>query len=103
MRYRAVQDLVIGNIPTHQPCGSWRLVFPEVHAFSFKDMNNESVSVTPVKMQILRGSNIQSSGNVLNDFDKPVNYKTLILNDRTDLNRTVLNLYNQETGQWNTV
>ncbi len=103
MRYRTVQDLVIGNIPVHQPRGSWRLVFPEVHAFSFKDMNNESVSVTPVKMQILRGSNIQSFGNVLNDFDKPVNYKTLILNDRTDLNRTVLNLYNQETGQWNTI
>lgn len=102
-KYVPMQDLIIGSIPTHQPHGSWRLVFPETHQFKLRGIDDNQNEFTPTKMQILRGSDLVNIGNVENDMGKIVNYKTLIINDKTQEDETELKIYNRETGNWNNV
>lgn len=83
--------------------GSWRLVFPSLtNAYRFKNIT-DGREFTPVKMQILRGSNIADTGDVINDENLPVNYKTLVMSENTQTGKTDLRVYNQESHQWQNV
>lgn len=80
--------------------GSWRLVFPSLtNAYKLQNIE-DGREFTPVKMQILRGSNIGTAGDVLNDDDIPVNYKTLLMDENKDSGRVELKVYDQESRKW---
>lgn len=84
----------------HPIRGSWRLVFPSLtNAYKLQNIE-DGREFTPVKMQILRGSNIGTAGDVLNDDDIPVNYKTLLMDENTDSGRVELKVYDQESHKW---
>jgi len=90
-----------------QPKGSWRLVFPsilETETFKFMSTDGEDPrEFTPVKMTILRGSNISNTTDVLNSDGDPVNYKTLLIDENTQTGRVDLRLYDQESHNWTNV
>ena len=84
----------------HPIRGSWRLVFPSLtNAYKLQNIE-DGREFTPVKMQILRGSNIGAAGDVLNDDDIPVNYKTLLMDENKDSGRVELKVYDQESHRW---
>lgn len=99
--YQQLSGLLIGTDPSIMPVGNWELVFPELHAFKLKNVT-DGREFTPVKMQILRGANISTATDVLNENGEPVNYKTLLV-DENNLGRIEMRLYNQETESWDTI
>lgn len=93
------------NLSGPRPRGSWRLVFPEVHSFTIRQQDGTEypAEFTPVRMNIIRGSDLQAVSDVLNEEGTPVNYKTLILNEKTSTRRVEPMVYDQETGEWNII
>lgn len=102
--YSQMLDLTIGSSTTIMPTGNWELVFPEIHSFNLKliNENGSATNITPTRMQILRGTNMSNVSDVLNEEGLPVNYKTLLL-DETDLGQVNLRLYNHESEKWESV
>ena len=87
---------IYGIQTQYNPLGSWQLIFPRVQSFTFK--NNQNISYTSMKMNILRNPDLQDTTDVLDSNNKPVNYKTIVL--KTNDDTTSLNVYNSETGKW---
>lgn len=98
-------QVVSENVPT--PMGSWRLVFPSINTTgTYKLKTTEGTDVrefTPVRMTLLRGSNIGNTIDVLNADGDPVNYKTLLVDENTTTSQIDLRLYDQETHRWENV
>ena len=86
----------------YRPRGSWQLVFPDVHAFKIRHINGAEYpsALTPVRMNILRGANLNAVQDVTNEEGIPVNYKTLLMSENTQTRRIEPKAYNQETGMW---
>ena len=81
--------------------GTWRLVFPSLtDSYKLSDTVSTGIEYTPVKMQILRGVDIGTTGDVINDEGMPVNYKTILMNENVTTGRVELKVYDQETHQW---
>jgi hypothetical protein len=81
--------------------GTWRLVFPSLtDSYKLSDTASTGIEYTPVKMQILRGVDIGTTGDVINDEGMPVNYKTILMNENVTTGRVELKVYDQETHQW---
>ena len=91
----------INNIPsTLQPMGNWQLVFPRVNSFRLTNLTNGR-EFTPVKLQMLKGSDMGNVGNITDSNNHVVNAKTVIV-DETSTGLS-MKIYNRETGTWVTV
>lgn len=91
----------ISNIPEkYQPGGNWQLVFPRVQTLHFR--NSSGYEYTPTKMNVIKNVNTQARTDVLNINDKPVNYKTMIVNTNDDGTASI-KVYNVLTGTWNDI
>ena len=91
----------INDIPsTLQPMGNWQLVFPRVNSFRLTNLTNGR-EFTPVKLQMLKGSDMGNVGNITDSNNHVVNAKTVIV-DETSTGLS-MKIYNRETGTWVTV
>lgn len=98
--YVQLSELHIGVKPTLPIYGAWRLVFPQIPTFKF---TNQSHSYSATPMQILRGTDMTNIPDVHDENGNKVNYKTLIMNENTSTNRTMLNVFNPSSGTWDTI
>ena len=96
-----------GGMSHSHPRGSWRLVFPSINTtgtYTLKTTEGTDIrEFTPVRMTILRGSDIGNTTDVLNTEGDPVNYKTLLIDENTTTGSVDLRLYDQESNQWEKV
>ncbi len=82
------------------PSGNWKLVFPRCDSYQLTNVTTGEI-FKPVKLQLLRGENLGSFGDVKDENGNTVNNKTLILNQTST--GTSLNVFNEQTGRWETV
>lgn len=89
------------DIPAYlQPRGNWRLVFPRVQSFTFKnDVTNTTYN--PVRLHVIRGVNVSSDTEILDQYGEPINAKVMVINNTSS--GSTLNVYNTTTGTWDTV
>lgn len=81
-----------------RPMGNWKLVFPRCESFKLTNIH-DGTTYKPLKLQMIRGQNLPSFGDVVDENGNTVNPKTLILNvSSTD--GVSLNAYNSQTGGW---
>lgn len=101
--YVKVAD-VNSSLLNRGPRGAWRLVFPSIlttGTFKLKsDQPDDGREFTPVRMTVLRGSNISNTSDVLNEDGDPVNYKTLLIDENVATGRVDLRVYDQESHRW---
>lgn len=96
----ATKGTAISDIPdSNQPVGNWQLIFPRIQNFTFA--NNTGTVYTPMKMNVLRGVELQDTTIVKDANGNMINYKTLVI-DNND-NEASLKVYNSETGRWNSI
>lgn len=96
--YQQLSNCTIGSTPGIVPKGTWELVFPQIHTFTFRN-ENTSVSHTPVRMHVIRGNNMNPDV-VSDENGNAINYKTLLMSTNSDTNRVELKSYNPNTGDW---
>jgi hypothetical protein len=82
------------------PCGNWKLVFPRCDSYTLTNVTSGE-TFKPVKLQLLRGENLGTFGDVKDENGNTVNNKTLILDQRPD--GTSLKTFNEQTGKWEIV
>ena len=82
------------------PSGNWKLVFPRCDSYQLTNVTTGE-TFKPVKLQLLRGENLGSFGDVKDENGNTVNNKTLILNQTST--GASLNVFNEQTGRWETV
>ena len=80
-----------------RPVGNWKLVFPRCESFRLRNVT-DGTTFKPVRLQMIRGENLPSFGDVIDENGNTVNAKTLILNSSSD--GVSLNAYNSQTGTW---
>jgi hypothetical protein len=88
------------NVELPETIGMWQLVYPRVQTFRFANADN-SVTYTPVRMNLIRGTEVSSDTVVVDSDDHNVNYNTCIIND-TGVD-TELKIYNEDNGHWITI
>jgi hypothetical protein len=91
-------DLTSVELP--ETIGMWQLVYPRVQTFRFANADN-SVTYTPVRMNLIRGTEVSSDTEVVDSDGHIVNYNTCIIND-TGVD-TELKVYNEDNGHWITI
>lgn len=105
--YTKIINMNAGDTSDTKPKGSWRLVFPSINTtgtFKLKSSSpDDGREFTPVRMTVLRGSNISNTTDVLNEDGDPVNYKTLLVDENTMTKRLDLRLYDQENHEWSNI
>ena len=92
---------VSGLIDDYLPRGNWQLIFPRVQMFTFRN-DVSGVGYTPMRMELIRGINVQPNTDVLDSYGNPINYKTMII-DSSDDNTSSIKVYNNTTGEWNKI
>ena len=88
------------NVKKFLPMGNWKLVFPRCESFKLTNIH-DGTTFKPLKLQMIRGQNLSSFGDVVDENGNTVNPKTLILNVSSD--GISLNAYNSETGGWDKI
>ena len=91
----------VGDIATEvpQPIGTWRLVYPRINSYTFE--NTSGLKFDAIKMDILRGENVGTIGNVTDENGNIVNKKILVIDRQT--RGSVMKVYNSQTNTWDTV
>ena len=92
----------IGDIATStpQPIGSWRLVYPRINTYTFENTQN-GLKLDAIKMDVLRGENVGTIGNVTDEHGNIVNKKILVIDRQTK--GSVMKVYNNQTNTWDIV
>ena len=101
-----LKDLQVGNNiddidPSHNPTGNWTLVYPRVERFTFENKLGEKQQFVPVKLQAIRGTDLGSIENVINDYGRNVNSKSLVIDETSD--GIKLKVFNEKTGLWHSI
>lgn len=101
-----LKDLQVGNNiddidPSHNPTGNWTLVFPRVERFTFENKLGEKQQFVPVKLQAIRGTDLGPIENVINDYGRNVNSKSLVIDETSD--GIKLKVFNEKTGLWHSI
>lgn len=87
------------NLPEEKrgPIGNWQLVFPRLQSFKLTNIV-DGREFTPVKLQVIRGSNMGEDTNIVDGNGNNVNAKTLVIEERST--SATIKTYNSETGNW---
>lgn len=84
------------------PIGTWELVFPQVHSFSFENAST-GTRLKPVRMQVIKGTNIQvDQGSILNEKGDNVTGRTLVVDQPVE-GRSKLKVFNPNTNTWDEI
>lgn len=89
----------IGQTININPVGVWKLVYPRINTYTFS--NGNGLKFDAVKMDILRGDNLGTIGNVKDQNGNVVNKKILIIDRQT--NGNAMKVYNSQTNTWDKV
>jgi hypothetical protein len=89
----------IGQTININPVGVWKLVYPRINTYTFSSGNG--LKFDAVKMDILRGDNLGTIGNVKDQNGNIVNKKILIIDRQT--NGNAMKVYNSQTNTWDKV
>ena len=91
----------VSEIPAYlQPKGAWELVFPRIQSFKFKNDVTDS-TYTPIRLNVIRGTSITDTTEVIDQYGEPINSKVMIIDDTSTT--TTLKVYNPDTGMWVTI
>lgn len=81
--------------------GNWRLVFPRLHSFSFKN-DDKNVAYNATEMQMIMGTDIGNVGDIIDDESGyQVNQKTILMDRNED--GAVLKMFNNDTSTWDQI
>ena len=80
--------------------GSWRLVYPRVNSYVLSNQQN-GLSFDAIKMDVIRGDNLGTIGDIRNTNGDVVNKKLLVIDKQSDGNK--LRVYNDQTNNWDIV
>jgi hypothetical protein len=81
--------------------GNWRLVFPRLHSFSFKN-DTKNVSYNAIEMQVIAGTDIGNVGDIIDiQSGYQVNQKTILM-DRNE-EGVKLKMFNNDNSTWEQV
>lgn len=99
----SVINALISDITS--PQGNWRLVFPRIHSYTLKTVQNNTVhkEVQLRMLQSIKGRNLNKSviDNVTDSEGHNINNKCVIFNETQA--GTQMIMYNSETGKWDTI
>ena len=105
-QYKFVQIISSGTslevANTNTPLvGNWQLVFPRVHSFTFAT-DTKNVAYTPVQMQTIRGTNLVSNGNIIDNVTGyKVDQKTFLIDESSG--GLSMRIFNPTTSKWETI
>ena len=81
--------------------GNWRLVYPRLHSFTFRN-DQRGISYNAIEMQTIMAGDMSNPGDIINDQSGfQVNQKTLLVNNGSD--GMELRMFNNETSTWDKV
>lgn len=100
--YIQYDDLMMGQSisrihKNHNICGNWQLVFPRIQSFRLtNDITN--TEWIPMKMQVIKGRDIDESGTVTDEFGNDVNAKSVIISENDD--SVSMKMFNSKIKKW---
>lgn len=96
--YQDIQSMI--PEPDKGPIGTWELVFPQVHSFTFRNNQTGQNNYAPVRMQVIRGTNLPLENNdILNERGENVSYRTLVIEEPAE-GRAKLKAFNKNNNTW---
>lgn len=84
----------------NQPIGNWRLVFPRVNNYHLSNASN-GITYDALKMDVIRGSDLSTVGDVTNSEGRIVNKKVLVIDQTYNGNK--LKVWNSQTNSWDII
>ena len=81
----------------HKLCGNWRLILPRVNSFTLQNDETKTQWI-PMKMQIIKGVTGTDIGTITDSNGNDVSTKSIVINESTE--GISLNMFNQDTGEW---
>jgi hypothetical protein len=92
-----IDDKESDTAENHKLCGNWRLILPRVNSFVLKN-DETNTQWIPMKMQIIKGVTGTDIGTVTDSNGNDVSTKSIVINESTE--GISLNIFNQDTGEW---